>query len=162
MKTIRYIAVAVFLSALSASASGMSPVGDDGLREVAGGDGLSFMSFVNASIGSITHTDTGPDGGSISFERLGAFGLFGGAIDILKQPAFETILAQAGVFLPASFYGGGDVIQMSVPANTVVPSAMMVDMWMGAARMGGNRASFGSVRMTDVDFRGTTIWVWKR
>jgi hypothetical protein len=161
MESFKKSAVAAFLSALSMSAFGMTPVGDEELSQVAGRSGVSFVSLVNASVGTFSFTDTDPDGGSIRFGGLGAFGLVGGAIDIVNQSTFESSMKQYGVQLPASFYKGGDVIQMSFPSDIVMPTAMLMDVWANSMRMGGNLASFGKVQMSDVDIRGTTVWVWK-
>ncbi len=161
MKSIKKTLAAAFLSALSMSAFAMTPVGDDELSQVTGRNGVSFVSLVNASVGTFSFTDTDPDGGSIKFGGLGAFGLVGGAIDIINQSTFESNMNQYGVQLPESFYKGGDVIQMAFPKDIVMPTAMLMDVWANSMRMGGNLASFGKVQMTDVDLRGTTVWVWK-
>lgn len=153
-------AIAAVLSALSMAASAMTPIQDEGLSQVAGQDGVSIAASLNVNIGSFTYTDTDTNGGSISFNNVRTQGLIAGTLDIINQATFETILTASGVTFPTTFYNGGDVVQLAVPATITVPTAALIDVTVDSIRMGGNAASFGRIAMTDIDLRGTTAWIW--
>lgn len=160
MKLFKKTAIAAVLSALSMAASAMTPIADEGLSQVAGQDGVSIAASLNINIGSFRYTDTDANGGSVSFNNIGVVGLIAGTLDIINQATFEGVLTASGVTFPTSFYNGGDVVQMAVPAAITVPTAALVDVTVGSIRMGNNTASFGSIAMTDIDLRGTTAWIW--
>lgn len=165
MKLFKKTVIAAVLSGLSMAASAMTPIADEGLSQVAGQDGVSIAASLNINIGSFTYTDTDAAGGSISFNNIGVRGLIAGTLDIINQASFEGILTASGVTFPTSFYNGGDVVQMAVPAGITVPTAALVDVTVGSIRMGGHAAgvtgpSFGSIAMTDIDLRGTQVWMW--
>lgn len=160
MKLFKKTAIAAVLSGLSLAASAMTPIADEGLSQVAGQDGVSIAANLNINIGAFTYTDTDTNGGSISFNNIGVHGLIAGTMDIINQATFEGILTASGVTFPTTFYNGGDVVQMAVPATITVPTAALVDVTVGSIRMGNNAASFGSIAMTDIDLRGTSVWIW--
>lgn len=160
MHLFKKTAVAAALSALSLSAFAMTPIADEGLSQVAGQDGVSIAASLNINIGAFTYTDTDANGGSVSFNNIGVRGLIAGTLDIINQATFETILTGSGVAFPTSFYNGGDVVQMAVPAAITVPTAALVDVTVDSIRMGNNAASFGRIAMTDIDLRGTSVWIW--
>lgn len=160
MKLFKKTAIAAVLSALSMAASAMTPIADEGLSQVAGQDGVSIAANLNINIGSFTYTDTDAEGGSISLNNIGVRGLVAGTLDVINQATFETILTGVGVQFPTSFYNGGDVVQMAVPATITVPTANLVDVTVDSIRMGNNTASFGRIALTDIDLRGTTAWIW--
>lgn len=166
MKLFKKTAIAAVLSGLSMAASAMTPIADEGLSQVAGQDGVSIAASLNINIGSFTYTDTDAAGGSISFNNIGVRGLIAGTLDIINQTTFEGILSASGVGLPTTFYNGGDVVQMAVPSTiTLADTSALVDVTVGSIRMGGHAAgvtgpSFGSIAMTDIDLRGTRVWMW--
>ncbi|HEY0847252.1 MAG TPA: DUF6160 family protein [Noviherbaspirillum sp.] len=160
MKLFKKTAIAAVLSGLSMAASAMTPIADEGLSQVAGQDGVSIAASLHINIGSFTYTDTDANGGSVSFNNIGINGLVAGTLDIIDQTTFEGILTASGVTFPTTFYNGGDVVQMAVPATITLPTASLVDVTVGSITMGGNTASFGSIAMTDIDLRGTTAWIW--
>lgn len=160
MHLFKKTAVAAALSALSLSAFAMTPIADEGLSQVAGQDGVSIAASLNINIGAFTYTDTDANGGSISFNNIGVRGLVAGTLDIINNATFSAILTGSGVQFPTTFYNGGDVVQMAVPAAITVPTAALVDVTVDSIRMGGNAASFGRIALTDIDLRGTTAWIW--
>ncbi|HZW23741.1 DUF6160 family protein [Noviherbaspirillum sp.] len=160
MKLFKKTAIAAVLSGLSMAASAMTPIADEGLSQVAGQDGVSIAASLSINIGSFVYTDTDANGGSISFNNIGVHGLIAGTLDIINQATFETILANSFVTFPSTFYSGGDVVQMAVPAAITVPTAALIDVTVQSIRMGNNTASFGSIAMNDIDLRGTTVWMW--
>lgn len=160
MKLFKKTAIAAVLSALSMAASAMTPIADEGLSQVAGQDGVSIAASLNINIGSFVYTDTDANGGSVSFNNVRTQGLIAGTLDIINQATFETILTASGVAFPTTFYNGGDVVQLAVPAAITVPTAALIDVSVASIRMGNNTASFGSIAMNDIDLRGTTAWIW--
>ena len=160
MKLFKKTAIAAVLSGLSMAASAMTPIADEGLSQVAGQDGVSIAAELHINIGSFVYTDTDAYGGSISFNNIGVNGLIAGTLDIINNATFAAILSGAGVTFPTSFYNGGDVVQMAVPATITFPTAALIDVTVQSIRMGNNTASFGSIAMNDIDLRGTTGWKW--
>lgn len=160
MKLFKKTAIAAVLSAMSMAAFAMTPIADEGLSQVAGQDGVSIAANLNINIGSFVYTDTDANGGSVSFNNVRTAGLIAGTLDIINQATFEGILTASGVAFPTTFYNGGDVVQLAVPATITVPTAALVDVSVASIRMGNNTASFGSIAMNDIDLRGTTAWIW--
>lgn len=153
-------AIAAILSGLSLAASAMTPIQDEGLSQVAGQDGVSIAANLNINIGEFRYTDTDVDGGSVSFNNVKTSGLIAATLDVINNATFSGILAASGVTFPTSFYNGGDVVQIAVPAAITVPTAALVSVSVDSIRMGGNTASFGAIAMNNIDLRGTTAWIW--
>lgn len=160
MKLFKKSAIAALLSTLSMAAFAMTPIQDEGLSQIAGQDGVSIAANLNINIGEFRYTDTDTNGGSVSFNNVKTSGLIAATLDVINNATFSGILTASGVTFPTSFYNGGDVVQIAVPATIVVPTAALVDVTVESIRMGGNAASFGSIAMNDIDMRGTSVWIW--
>ena len=153
-------AIAAVLSGLSLAASAMTPIQDEGLSQVAGQDGVSIAANLNINVSEFKYTDTDANGGSVSFNNVKTTGLIAATLDVINNATFNTILAASGVAFPTTFYNGGDVVQIAVPAGITVPTAALMSVSVDSIRMGGNTASFGSIAMNNIDMRGTTAWIW--
>jgi hypothetical protein len=160
MKLFKKTAIAAVLSALSAAAFAMTPIQDEGLSQVAGQDGVSIAANLNINVAEFKYTDTDANGGSVSFNNVKTTGLIAATLDVINNATFNGILTASGVTFPTTFYNGGDVVQIAVPAGITVPTAALMSVSVDSIRMGGNTASFGSIAMNNIDMRGTTAWIW--
>jgi hypothetical protein len=160
-------AVAVALSTLALSASAMTPIKDAELSAVTGQDGVSIGANLNIKIDSFVYTDTdavdanGLGGGSVSFNGIKVNGLVAATIDILSKNSFMQAAGAAGVTgVGPSFYAGGDVVQIAIPADVTVAAGKLLNISVDAIKMGGSDKSFGSMAINQLDMRGTQVWIW--
>ena len=159
-------AVAIALSTLALSASAMTPIKDAELSAVTGQDGVSIGANLNVNVGSFVYTDTdavdanGLGGGSVSFNGIKVTGLVAATIDIVSKNSFMQAAGAAGVTNPGTFYTGGDVVQIAIPADVQVAQGKLLDISVDSIKMGNSTKSFGSMAMNQVDLRGTTVWIF--
>jgi hypothetical protein len=59
-----------------------------------------------------------------------------------------------------SFYAGGDVVQIAIPADVTVAAGKLLNISVDAIKMGGSDKSFGSMAINQLDMRGTQVWIW--
>jgi len=162
LQLIKKSAIATALSVVAVAASAMTPIQDEGLSQVAGQDGVSIGADLNVNIGSFVYTNK-TENASVSFNNIKAKGLIAAAIDVVNQTTFATeFVAPNGITAPPSFYGGGDVVKISLPATIGVDPTKLLSVSVDSIRMGGSLAgtSFGSFAMNNIDLRGTSAYIW--
>jgi hypothetical protein len=173
---IKQVAVAASLCAAALSASAMTAVADDELSQVSGQDGVSIVANLNLSMDSFTYTDTdgvGGAAGSVSFNNISMKGFMGMTIDIMSEAAFlGGVVANLNQMVNpantyhltaadvAGYYTGGDVVQIAMPVVANLDKNALLDISVGAIKMGGaNGKSFGSIAIDALNLQGTTIWI---
>jgi hypothetical protein len=181
------LTAAAALVAASLSASAMSSIADEDLSAVAGQDGVSIAANLNINIGSFTWGNNGDAAGqkaSVSFNISGTQfnGLYqgftaGGANTSLG--GLNTLIAanagsSAGAALAAAnlvdstatFYNGtSDVVQFAFP-NVKAKAGELLNISVNSITLGTNGVSastdksFGSFSISQLDMRGTSVWMW--
>jgi hypothetical protein len=162
-KTALVAALAVASVFASASASAMSPMQDDNLAAVSGQDGVSIGADLNVNIGEFKYTNKADNNASISFNNIQAKGVIAAAIDVVSQGTFATeFVVPNSITAPATFYGGGDVVKISLPASIGVDTTKLLSVSVDSIKMGNSAAgtSFGSFAMNNIDMRGTSAYIW--
>ncbi len=163
LQLIKKTAIAAALSVFAVAASAMTPMQDDGLSQVSGQDGVSIAADLDLKIGSFVYTNTDANGGSISFNNIAAKGVFAVAIDVVNQATFATdFVTPNGIGAPASYYGGGDVVKISLPASITIDPTKILNVSVDSITMGNSAAgtSFGRFAMNSIDIRGTSVYMW--
>lgn len=140
------------------------PLSTDELAEVTAGSFDLLNSLVDkANKGPFDYTfvDHDPDGGSLRFVGIDITGSLGLVTTTIDAATAKDALTTAGFTAPPSFYSGGDVMQMAVPATSANDDASrLLNISIAAIKMGNSSASFGSFALNQVSLRGTTIWIW--
>ena len=163
MKLIKKTALVAALAAVAASASAMSPMQDENLAAVSGQDGVSIGADLNVKIGEFKYTNKADNNASISFNNIQAKGIIAAAIDVVSQATFATeFVVPNSITSPATFYGGGDVVKISLPATIGVDNTKLLSVSVDSIKMGGSAAgtSYGSFAMNNIDMRGTSAYIW--
>lgn len=166
LQLIKKTALAAALSAVAVAASAMTPMQDESLAQVSGQDGVSIAADLDVKMREFRYTNTSANGGSISFNNFNAKGVLAVAIDVVNSATFVAdFVAPNSISAPASFYGGGDVVKISLPATIDIDPTKLLNVSVGSITMGGHAAgatapSFGSFAMNGIDIRGTTAYIW--
>ncbi|WP_026076214.1 DUF6160 family protein [Noviherbaspirillum massiliense] len=166
MKFAMKAGVAAALSAVAVAASAMTPIADEGLSQVSGQDGVSLAASLNVNVGSFQYTNT-TESASISFNDIKFTGLIAATIDVINGAHFAEI-RKLGTGSPTPVVDGSffnvasDVVQIAIPdaSKVTLPTAALLDMSVAAIKMNGSDASFGKIALTDIDLRGTSVWIW--
>jgi hypothetical protein len=182
MKMLKKLALATALTSIAAYASAMTPIADKDLSKVSGQDGVSIAADLHINIGDFTYTNTGTDGGSVSFNGIKVGGTFAMTLDVMSgasfnTAAFSTAAGGLGVVNPltlaatdpagaaaqgaalGAFYGGSDVVKIAIP-NVAVDSSHALNMSVDSIKMGGSSASFGKMALNNIQLQGTTIYIF--
>jgi hypothetical protein len=169
------LAVATALTSIAAYASAMTPIADKELSKVSGQDGVSIAADLHINIGDFTYTNTGTDGGSVSFNGIKVGGTFAMTLDVMSgasfnTAAFSTAAGGLGVVAPTgptdpqaaalgAFYGGSDVVKIAIP-NVAVDSSHALNMSVDSITMGGSTKSFGKMALNNIQLQGTTVYIF--
>jgi hypothetical protein len=175
MKMLQKLAVASALTSIAAYASAMTPIADKELSKVSGQDGVSIAADLHINIGDFTYTNTGTDGGSVSFNGIKVGGTFAMTLDVMSgasfnTAAFSTAAGGLGVVAPTgatdpqaaalgAFYGGSDVVKIAIP-NVAVDSSHALNMSVDSITMGGSTKSFGKMALNNIQLQGTTVYIF--
>ncbi|HJV86196.1 MAG TPA: DUF6160 family protein [Noviherbaspirillum sp.] len=162
LELIKKTAIAAALSVVAVAASAMTPMQDESLSQVSGQDGVSIAADLNLKIGSFVYTNT-TENASVSFNNIQAKGVIAAAIDVINQTTFATeFVVPNGITAPTSFYGGGDVVRISLPASIGIDATKLLSVSVDSVTMGGSLAgtSFGKFAMNGIDIRGTNVYMW--
>ncbi|MDC8785037.1 DUF6160 family protein [Roseateles koreensis] len=172
MKFFKISAVAALLASAALSASAMTAIDDSALSQVSGQDGVSIAGDLNINIGSFKYTDTGTDGGSVSFNNIGIKGMFVMTVDILNASAFASTVGASmasygadpqanlnNLVVKGVYDNASDVVQFAFP-NAGLDSKLAPSVTVGSITMGNSTKSFGSVAINNIDLQGTKIWMW--
>jgi hypothetical protein len=175
MKLLKQLAIAAALSSIASYASALTPIADSDLSKVSGRDGVSIAADLHINIGEFKYTDTGADGGSVSFNNIKISGAIAATIDIVNNTVFQseamaalpgpgglvpnanTTLGVSGGAGLAAFAPTGDVVKIAIPlVDTTKNLSMSVD----SIKMGGSDASYGKFEMNNIKLQGTTVYIW--
>jgi hypothetical protein len=176
MKLLKQLAIAAALSSIASYASALTPIADSDLSKVSGRDGVSIAADLHINIGEFKYTDTGADGGSVSFNNIKISGAIAATIDIVNNQVFQSeamaalpdgaggLVANANTTLGvsggaglAAFAPKGDVVKIAIPlVDTTKNLSMSVD----SIKMGGTDASYGKFEMNNIKLQGTTVYIW--
>ncbi|MFC5550791.1 DUF6160 family protein [Massilia aerilata] len=176
MKLLKQLAVVAALSSIASYASALTPIADSDLSKVSGRDGVSIAADLHINIGEFKYTDTGADGGSVSFNNIKISGAIAATIDIINNTTFQSEAMAAlpgagGTLVPnanttlgvsggaglAAFAPTGDVVKIAIPlVDTTKNLSMSVD----SIKMGNSDASYGKFEMNNIKLQGTTVYIW--
>jgi hypothetical protein len=83
-------------------------------------------------------------------------------LNLLDRAGFEAALAARGMnALPDALYDGRPVLQLAIdapPVNLQMEAGRFLLQNFGLTYLG---PSFGTINITSLDARGTTLWIWK-
>lgn len=83
-------------------------------------------------------------------------------LNLLDRAGFEAALAAHGMgALPAPLYDGRPVVQLAIdapPVSLQMDAAQFLLQNFGLTYQG---PSFGTINISNLDARGTTLWIWK-